>query len=85
MSEQSTNYIVLKPIAERFNKVAKDISDDDIKDIIKQAMSEQIKSSFDFSRIGDITETYIEEHQDEINQMVFSAINDRMKMSSKYY
>ena len=85
MSDQSTNYIVLKPIAERFNKVAKEISDDDIKDIIKQAMSEQIKSSFDFSRIGDITETYIEEHQDEINQMVFSSINDRMKMSSKYY
>ena len=85
MSEQSTNYIVLKPIAERFNKVAKEISDDDIKDIIKRAMSEQIKSSFDFSRIGNITETYIEEHQDEINQMIFSSINDRMKMPSKYY
>lgn len=84
MSEQSTNYIVLKPIAERFNKVAKDISDDDIKYIIKQAMSEQIKSSFDFSRIGDITETYIEEHKDEINQMIFSSINDRMKMPSRY-
>lgn len=84
MSEQSANYIVLKPIAERFNKVAKDISDDDIKSIIKQAIAEQIKSSFDFSRIGDITETYIEEHQDEINQMIFSSINDRMKMPSRY-
>jgi ACT domain-containing protein len=84
MSEQSTNYIVLKPIAERFNKVAKDISDDDIKYIIKQAMSEQIKNAFDFSKIGEITETYIEEYQDEINNMIFSAIDNRMKMPSKY-
>lgn len=84
MSDQSTNYIVLKPIAERFNKVAKEISDDDIKDIIKKAMSEQIQNAFDFSRIGDITETYIEEHQDEINQMIFSSIDNRMKMPSKY-
>ena len=84
MNEQSTNYIVLKPIAERFNKVAKDISDEDIKYIIKKAMAEQIQKAFDFSRIGDITETYIEEHQDEINQMIFSSIDNRMKMASKY-
>ena len=84
MSEQSTNYIVLKPIAERFNKVAKDISDEDIKYIIKQAMAEQIQNAFNFDKIGEITETYVEEHQDEINQMIFSAIDSRMKMPSKY-
>jgi hypothetical protein len=47
-------------------------------------MSEQIKNAFDFSKIGEITETYIEEHQDEINNMIFSAIDNRMKMPSKY-
>ena len=84
MNKQSESYIILKPIAERFNKVAKDISDEDIKYIIKQAMAEQIQNAFDFSKIGEITETYIEEHQYEINNMIFSAIDNRMKMPSKY-
>ena len=48
MSKQTENYIVLKPIAERFNRIAKEISDDDIKYIIKDAMREQIKDIFDF-------------------------------------
>ena len=84
MSKQTADYIVLKPIAERFNKVAKDITDDDIKYIIKEAMAEQIKTAFDFTKIGEITETYVEEHQDEINQMIFNAIDTRMKMPSKW-
>ena len=84
MKDQTIDYIVLKPIAERFNKVAKDISDDDIEYIIKQAVAEQIKGAFDFTKIGEITETYVEEHQDEINQMIFNAIDSRMKMPSKW-
>lgn len=35
MNNQTENYIVLKPIAERFNEVSKTISDEDIKYIIK--------------------------------------------------
>lgn len=84
MSSQTESYIVLKPIAERFNKVAKEISDDDIKYIIKEAMKEQIKGAFDFDKIGEITEEYVDQHKDEINEMIFNSINERMRMASRY-
>lgn len=79
MKEQTENYIILKPIAERFNKIAKEISDSDIKYIIKEAMREQIKDVFDFGRLGELTEEYIEENEDDIKQMIFNSITSRLK------
>lgn len=34
MNKQTENYIILKPIAERFNRVALEITDEDIRYII---------------------------------------------------
>ena len=41
-------------------------------------MEEQIKGAFDFNSIGEMVETYIEEHQEEINQMILKSITDRL-------
>ena len=41
MKEHTENYLILKPIAERFSRVASEITDDDIKYIIKQVMKEK--------------------------------------------
>jgi len=79
MKEQTENYIILKPIAERFNKVAKEISDSDIKYIIKEAMREQIKGIFDFSRIEELTEEYIEDNEDSIKKMISESISNKLR------
>lgn len=84
MSKQTEDYIVLKPIAERFNKVAETITDDDIKSIIKEAMKEQIAGTFDFDKISEITDTYIENHSDDITNMVSESINKRLSMPNKF-
>jgi len=78
MNNQTENYIILKPIAERFNRIAKEISDEDIKGIIKNAMREQIKNIFDFSRLEELTDTYIDENEDKIKQMIAETISNRL-------
>ena len=42
MTQQTENYLILKPIAERFNRVTAEITDDDIKYMIKSLMKEKI-------------------------------------------
>lgn len=79
MDKQTENYIVLKPIAERFNKVAKEISDEDIKYIIKEAMREQIKGIFDFSKLEELTEEFIEDNEINIKNMIAEAITNKLK------
>jgi glyceraldehyde-3-phosphate dehydrogenase/erythrose-4-phosphate dehydrogenase len=79
MNNQTENYIILKPIAERFNRLAKEISDDDIKHIIKEAMREQIKGIFDFTRLEDLTYDFIEDNQDNIKEMISESINNRLR------
>lgn len=81
MNNQTENYIVLKPIAERFNEVSKTISDEDIKYIIKSTIKEQLINAFDFSNVGNIVEDYIENNQEDINKMILESIKERMKMS----
>lgn len=75
---QTENYIVLKPIAERFSNVAKTMTDEDIKYIIKDAMREQIKGIFDFSRLEEMTDEYIENNEDNIKNMIAKSISDRL-------
>lgn len=78
MNNKTENYIILKPIAERFNKVASEISDDDIKSIIKMAMKEQIENSFDFGVLSDIAEEYIDDNKDKINEMIMESICNKL-------
>jgi len=79
MNNQTENYIILKPIAERFNRIAKKVSDEDIKYIIKEAMREQIKGIFDFGRLEELTFEYIEENEEDIKQMIADSIIDRLR------
>ena len=84
MTEQTENYIILKPVAERFNEVAKSISDEEIKSLIKATMVEQISKAFDFDRIQDIVDDYFDNHSDDIENMIRDSIMNRMKMPSRY-
>lgn len=85
MTEQTENYIVLKPIAERFNEIAKSFSDEEIRSIIKETMREQIAKAFDFDHVQDIVDDYIDNHSEDIAEMVGKSISNRMSMTTNRY
>ena len=79
MNEQTENYIILKPIAERFNRVAEEIMDNDIKYIIKETMREQVKKVIDFGRLEDMINEVIEDNEESIKEMIVESISNRIK------
>lgn len=81
---QTENYIVLKPIAERFSKVASEISDDDIKLIIKDVMRERIANAISFSEITDKISEFVENNEELITHAVLDSIAKRLELPSGY-
>jgi hypothetical protein len=64
MSNQTNDYIVLKPISDRFKKVAQSISDEEIKTLIKEELRKQIQSQVDFGfTIADWVDTMLEDDE----------------------
>ena len=81
---QTENYIVLKPIAERFSKVASEITDSDIETIIKDVMKERIADIIDFSPITDKISEFVENHEEIIVHAVLDSIAKRLELPSNY-
>ena len=81
---QTENYIVLKPIAERFSKVASEITDSDIETIIKDVMKERIADVIDFSSITDKISEFVENHEEIIVHAVLDSIAKRLELPSNY-
>lgn len=84
MKQQTENYLILKPIAERFNRVASEITDDDIKYIIKSLMKEKIAESINFSVVSDIINDYLYEHQEEIAHAAMDSLANRLELPHGY-
>ena len=75
---------MLKPIAERFSKVASEITDSDIEMIIKDVMKERIADVIDFSPITDKISEFIENHEEIIVHAVLDSIAKRLELPSNY-
>ena len=82
--KQTENYIVLKPIAERFSKVASEMTDSDIETIIKDVMKERIADIIDFSSITDKISEFVENHEEIIVHAVLDSIAKRFELPSNY-
>lgn len=68
---QTENYIVLKPIAERFNRIASEITDDEIRNIIKTEMRNQLSNINFFGVVRDCLEEYVEDNfEDSLRTLV---------------
>jgi len=78
MSEQTENYIILKPIAERFNRIANELTDEDIRNIIKSELRNQIQKLDFTSEIETIVEDYIEDNPEEILSMYKTGLKERL-------
>ena len=81
---QTENYIVLKPIAERFSKVASEMTDSDIEMIIKDVMKERIADVIDFSSITDKISEFVENNEELIVRAVLDSIAKRLELPSNY-
>lgn len=81
MENKTESYIVLKPIAERFSRVANKISDDEIKFLIKDEMRQQLKG-INFSHVvQEIVDEYLEEpdNVENIIKTISDSIKERFK------
>lgn len=72
MTEQTQDYITLKPIAERFKEVAATISDDEIKSLIKEELREQIRTQVNF---GSTIAQWVEDMLNDDESWVELVIN----------
>lgn len=84
MTEQTETYLILKPIAERFSRCASEITDDDIKYIIKQVMKEKIADSLDFSAIQDKLTEWVDDNSDQIVHAMQDSIMERFNLPRDY-
>lgn len=84
MTQQSENYLILKPIAERFSRVASEITDDDIKYIIKQVMREKISDALDFSVVQEKLNGWVDDNSDKIVHAMQEAIMKRFDLPKDY-
>lgn len=84
MTQQTENYLILKPIAERFNRVASQITDDDIKYMITSLMKEKIADAIDFGVVTDVINEYIEEHSEEIAHAAMDSLAKRLELPNGY-
>ena len=81
MENKTESYIVLKPIAERFSRIANEMTDAEIKDLIKSSMREQIACVDLGSYLRDITDSYFDsdEQVENIQKMIEESIKNKLR------
>ena len=61
MENKTESYIVLKPVAERFSRIANEMTDSEIKDLIKSELREQLRESGIARSVGFIIDEWFED------------------------
>lgn len=84
MTEHTETYLILKPIAERFSRVAAEITDDDIKYIIKSVMKEKIADAIHFDQITDMLQEWVDTNSETIIHAMQDAIAERIGLPREY-
>lgn len=76
---QTESYIVLKPIAERFSKIANSMTDDEIKLLIKNGLKEQLDNLNLGDIVADIASDWIAENEETIRKYTSEAIRQKFQ------
>ena len=81
MKNKTEQYIILKPISERFNKITNKLSDVEIKELVISTLKEKIQdelNSIDFGyTVQEIIEKYVEDSKEDIVKMIKSSITNK--------
>ena len=85
MENKTESYIVLKPIAERVNRIANEITDTEIKDLIKSSLREQIACMDLGSYLRDIADSYFDSDEQvvKIQKMIEESIKNKLREGDK--
>lgn len=78
MSNQTESYIVLKPIAERFSRVASDITDDEIRSLIKSELRDQLKCVDFGGMISEIAYDWVDNNRDVVEKMLLESYKNKL-------
>lgn len=84
MTTQTENYLILKPIAERVNRVADKITEEDIRYIIIGLLQQKVSEAFNFDAVNDIINDCIENHKDEIAHAAMDSLAKRLELPNGY-
>ena len=76
---QTENYVILKPISERFSRIANEITDEELKYIIVSTLRQQVEQKVNFTDIVTICDAYVDDHEDDIKEWTEEAIKNRLK------
>lgn len=81
MENKTESYIILKPIAERFNRIANEITDDEIKNLIKSELREQLREIGIARNVGFIIEEWFEDSKniEFIKDTVEESIKNKLR------
>lgn len=79
MNKQTENYISLKPIADRFREVAKSISDNELKEIIKDGLRNKVREELDCMELPleEIVEAWFED--DDNTLWILNSLKDSIE------
>lgn len=82
MNKQTLDYIALKPLSDKFKEVSKNISNDDIENIIKDEIREKVKEDLDGVEIPlcDIVEEWFssDENTEWVINTLKQSINNKL-------
>lgn len=84
MNKQTETYITLKPIAERFSNIANEITDEEIKDLIKSCMREKIAEVIDFNGITQIVDEFVSNNEENIAEAIKFSLSKKLDLTSNY-
>lgn len=76
---QTESYIVLKPIAERFSRIANAITDDEIKDMIKSSLLKQLGNIEFGHMVGYLVDDWVENNEEMICNYAHDAIKKKFQ------
>ena len=88
MSKQTEDYISLKPIADRFREAAKSISDNELRDIVKDGLRSKVREELDCINLPleEITESWFEDESNVewIIKILKESIENRLYGRSRW-
>lgn len=81
MENKTESYIILKPIAERFNRIANDMTDAEIKDLIKSSLREQLRENEITRSVGFIIDEWFEDDKniEFIKDTIEESIRNKLR------
>ena len=77
MENKTESYIILKPIAERFSRIANEMTDTEIKDLIKSSLREQLRENEITRSVGFIIDEWFED--DKNIEFIKDAIEESIR------